>query len=93
MARPEGSYFMTQWLRLTTKRIIERGLQALFDGWGTRADALLFGVPDWLDAIRLPPIPYGKRTRHSFGYDFTPDVEFVVGTQQYVIELKYGAKF
>lgn len=84
---------MTQWLKLTTKRVLERGLQALFDGWATRADAPLFGVPDWLDAIRIPPIPRGERTRRSFGYDFTPDVEFVVGPQRYVIELKHGAKF
>jgi hypothetical protein len=85
---------MTQWLKLTPKRAVESKLQALFDGWATRADAPLFGVPDWLDAIRLPPIPRGKeRTRHSFGYDFTPDVEFVVGPQRYVFELKYGAKY
>jgi hypothetical protein len=85
---------MTQWLKLTTKRILENELQALFDGWATRADELLFGVPDWLDAIRLPPIPRGEeRTRRSFGYDFTPDVEFVVGPQRYVVELKHGAKY
>lgn len=85
---------MTQWLKLTMKRVLENELQALFDGWATRADAHLFGVPDWLDAIRLPPIPRGKeRTRHSFGYDFTPDVEFVVGPHRYVVELKHGEKY
>lgn len=84
---------MTQWLKLTAKRVLEKELQSLFDGWATRADAALFGVPDWLDAIRVPPIPRGKRTRRSFGYDFTPDVEFVVEPQRYVVELKHGVKY
>lgn len=83
---------MTQWLKLKPKRVLEGELQKLFDGWVIRM-APLFGVPDWLDAIRLPPVSRGDRTRCSFGYEFTPDVEFVVGSQRYVVELKHGAKY
>ncbi|MBC7977432.1 MAG: hypothetical protein H7138_20855 [Myxococcales bacterium] len=85
---------MTQWSMLKMKRVLECEIQNLFDAWDKRPDGRLFGVPDWLNEIRVAPIPPGEdRTRRSFGYAFTPDVEFIVGSHRYVIELKQGAKY
>lgn len=69
----------------------EADLQAIFNVWHERPRARLFGVPDWLDLIDHAPLSRGPRP--SFGYEFTTDVEFVVGSLRYVLELKYGAKF
>lgn len=84
---------MVQWRPLTRQSVRERELQGLFESWPARNASLLFGVPDWLNAIDVPPLPGTERRRRSFGYDFTPDIEFIVGRTRYVLELKHGNKF
>jgi hypothetical protein len=83
---------MTQWRYLQRKKVLERELQNLFDSWMKRDGSLLFGVPDWLNAIDVPPLNR-LPARRAFGYEFTPDVEFIVGRLRYVLELKQGDKF
>ena len=82
---------MMQWRELTRQKVRERELQGLFESWPTQDASRLFGVPDWLNAIDVPPMEEGRR--RSFGYDFTPDIEFIVGRTRYVLELKYGDKY
>jgi hypothetical protein len=84
---------VTQWLELTRKKVLERDLQELFESWPARDASRMFGVPDWLNAIGVPPLEKKERQRRSFGYDFTPDIEFIVGRLRYVLELKHGDKF
>lgn len=84
---------MTQWFELKQKPILERELQQLFETWHTRDGSLLYGVPDWLDSIDAAPLPAAQRRRRSFGYDFTPDIEFVVRRRRYVLELKHAVKY
>ncbi|HET9625020.1 MAG TPA: hypothetical protein VFP84_26815 [Kofleriaceae bacterium] len=84
---------MMGWQKLVSAQVLERQVQDLFEGWASRPDPSLFGLPDWLAAIRQAPIDQDLRRRTSFGYDFIPDVEFVVGTQRFVLELKHGVKY
>jgi hypothetical protein len=84
---------VTQWFELTREKVLERDLQELFDSWPQRDASRLFGVPDWLNAIGVPPLEKKERQRRAFGYDFTPDIEFIVGRLRYVLELKHGDKY
>jgi hypothetical protein len=84
---------VTQWFDVPVNSIRERELQHLFESWHTRDATLLYGVPDWLDSIDAAPVPPSQRRRRSFGYDFTPDIEFIVRRRRYVLELKHGAKY
>lgn len=84
---------MMQWRELTRQKVRERELQGLFESWPTRDASLLFGVPDWLNAIDVAPLPMQERRRRSFGYSFTPDIEFIAGQLRYVFELKHGDKY
>lgn len=78
------------WTRVYYATAKEYVIQGEFDRWHARDPARMFGLPDWLAQLGQP-LP--RTQRASFGYAFTPDVEFLVGGRHYVLELKYASKY
>ncbi|HEX8111482.1 MAG TPA: hypothetical protein VF516_27315 [Kofleriaceae bacterium] len=77
------------WQRLTSVHCKESYLQDLFDHWG-QATCLRVGVPPWLRGFSGSN---ARRPRSAFGYQFTTDAEYEIGSRRYVIELKHAVKY